>query len=53
MFRFLLGLVVGLAAGYKGTEYWLQRREEDNREQEESDRDRPDSPPHFLHLGDD
>ncbi|MHB1007430.1 MAG: hypothetical protein ACYC3S_17580 [Chloroflexota bacterium] len=35
MFRFLLGLVVGLAAGYKGTEYWLQRREEENREQED------------------
>lgn len=35
MFRFLLGLVVGLAAGYKGTEYWLQRREELNREQED------------------
>lgn len=35
MFRFLLGLVVGIAAGYGGTGYWLKRREEARRQDEE------------------
>jgi hypothetical protein len=35
MFRFLLGLVVGIAAGYRGTEYLLKRREETRRQEEE------------------
>ena len=35
MFRFLLGLIVGLAAGYFGADYWLKRREASRQEQEE------------------
>lgn len=35
MFRFLLGLVVGIAAGYRGAEYLLKRRDEARRQDDE------------------
>jgi hypothetical protein len=35
MFRFLLGLVLGLAAGYAGADYWLKQREASRKQSEE------------------
>lgn len=35
MFRFLLGLVLGLAVGYAGADYWLKRREAARQQQEQ------------------
>lgn len=35
MFRFLLGLALGLAAGYVKADYWLRRREAARLQQEQ------------------
>ncbi len=35
MFRFLVGLAIGLVGGYLGTDYWLRRQAEQRRQQEE------------------
>ena len=35
MLRFLLGLALGLAAGYAGADYWLKRREAEHQQEEQ------------------
>lgn len=35
MFRFVVGLAIGLVGGYLGADYWLKWREEQRRRQEE------------------
>ncbi len=35
MFQFLLGLAIGIAGGYKGTDYWLNWRAARRQKQEE------------------
>lgn len=35
MFRFVVGLAIGLVGGYLGADYWLKWREEQRRKQEE------------------